>query len=255
MENYTADNYADKRLDEFTSDSPEGYLYETHCHTNVSSACSKLSPEQIVELYVKNGYEGVFITDHFINGNCVQKIRLEKDYAKQIEAFFDGYRRVKEAGKGVLDVFCGFEASYKGTDVLVYGWDEEMTKRYSEITSMTMREFINFANAHGALTIQAHPFREAEYIDHIRLFPETAGIEVYNSSRDYLCNKLGYEYFKAYNEEYGKAKTAGSDIHIYTLKTLAGMAFGEKLKSEADFVERVKRGEGQLFRKKNVLAD
>ena len=40
------------------------YLYETHCHTNVSSRCSRFSPEEIVKLYTTLKYDGVFITDH-----------------------------------------------------------------------------------------------------------------------------------------------------------------------------------------------
>lgn len=247
-----SEKYPDERLNEFTTDNTEGYLYETHCHTNITSACSRLSPEDIVELYIKNGYTGVFITDHFLNGNCVQKIREEKDYKRQIEMFFEGYRKVKEIANGTIDVFCGFEASYKGTDVLVYGWDEETTKLYPEIMSMTMREFINFVNDNNGLTIQAHPFREANYIDHIRLFTETAGVEVYNSSRNYLCNKLGFEYYKAYNSEYGKCKTGGSDIHTSNLYMLGGMAFNEKIKSVSDFIEKVRKNEGVIFRKRNV---
>lgn len=250
-----SENYLDERLNEFTCDEPKGYLYETHCHTNVTSACSRLSPEDIVDLYLKNGYTGVFITDHFLNGNCVGKIREEKDFKKQIEMFFEGYRKVKDVANGTIDVFCGFETSYKGTDVLVYGWDEEKTKLYPEIMSMTMREFINFVNDNGGLTVQAHPFREANYIDHIRLFPETEGVEVYNSSRDYLCNKLGYEYYKAYNAEYGKCKTGGSDIHYTSLPVLGGMAFKKRLKSVSDFIDRVRKNEGVIFRKPNIVAE
>lgn len=241
-------------LDNFTVTNPKGkYLYETHCHTNLISACSSLSPEQMVELYAKNGYTGVFVTDHFLNGNCMPVIKAEKDFKKQIEMFFKGYEAVKEVAKDKLDVFCGFEVSYKGTDVLVYGWNEETTKKYPEIMDMTMREFIEFANSHGATTVQAHPFREAEYIDHIRLFPGTQGVEIYNSSRDDLSNGLAYEYYKAYNAVYGKLKTGGSDSHSIAIKNLSGMAFDTKIQSEADFIKKLKTGEGEIFRKRNIL--
>lgn len=241
-------------IDGFTTETPKNkYLYETHCHTSTVSACSALSPESLVNLYVENGYSGVFVTDHFMKGNCHYEIKAERDYKKQVEMFFEGYRKVKEVANGVLDVFCGFEISYKGTDVLVYGLDEKKTSEYPEIMDMTMREFIEFANSLGAMTVQAHPFREAGYIDHIRLFPMAQGVEVYNSSRDDLSNGLAYEYYKAYNAAYGKVRTAGSDIHGVSLETLSGMAFESKITSVADFIEKLKRDEGEIFRKRNVL--
>ena len=81
--------------------------------------------------------------------------------------FYDGYLQIKELAKGKLDVFFGFEYGYKGTDILVYGWDKEKLLQIPQIMQMSTREFIEFANDSGALTVHAHPFREAHYIDHI----------------------------------------------------------------------------------------
>ena len=229
------------------------FLYETHCHCSVTSKCSRLSPEELVDLYVKNGYSGVIVTDHFLNGNCVTEIRNEPDYKKQIELFCDGYKQVKTAAEEKLDVFFGFEVSYKGTDVLVYGWNENDLKSIPEIMNMSMKDFILFANENGALTIQAHPFREAPYIDHIRLFPDTCGIEVYNAARNDLSNALAYEYYRLYDSVYGKVKTAGSDAHELNHRYLSGIAFDSKISSICDFVERVKKKDGEIFRIENAL--
>lgn len=51
------------------------FLYETHCHTQISSACAVSSAVELVDTYLKNGYTGIFITDHFINGNA--RVRWE----------------------------------------------------------------------------------------------------------------------------------------------------------------------------------
>ena len=53
------------------------YLYELHLHTRVSSACGRITPEEVVRLYTAMGDTGVFITEHFLNGTQVgtQKFR------------------------------------------------------------------------------------------------------------------------------------------------------------------------------------
>lgn len=226
------------------------YLYETHCHTQKVSACSRLTAEDIVELYIKNGYAGVFITDHFLNGNT--RIHLDYPnaaYKEKITAFFDGYKEVKEAAGNRLQVFFGFEYSYRGSDILVYGWNEEQLKEQERILQMSMREFCEYCAEQNVLAIQAHPFRQAYYIDHIRLYPEVEGVEIINSARDERCNRLA----EFYANEYKKIKTGGSDIHIKTQKILSGVAFDDKLQSERDFIDRLRQGQGTIIQKENVF--
>ena len=45
------------------------YFYETHVHTSPISACAKVSVEEMLKAYKNAGYAGVFMTDHFIDGN------------------------------------------------------------------------------------------------------------------------------------------------------------------------------------------
>ena len=92
------------------------YKYELHCHTAKVSACSRMGAEELVELYLENGYDGIFVTDHFLNGNTTVDRRLP--YEEEIEAFCRGYEEVKAAAGERLRVFFGFEYSYLGTDVL-----------------------------------------------------------------------------------------------------------------------------------------
>ena len=223
------------------------YKYETHCHTKMISACASLTAEQIVELYVKNGYSGVFITDHFLNGNTTVDRRLP--YKEQIDRFFEGYEEVKKVAGNSLQVFFGFEYSYRGTDVLVYGWNKLQLKNRVAIMSMSMKEFCIYCGEQGVLAVQAHPFREADYIDHIRLYPETEGVEVYNACRTDLCNDLG----AFYAEKYGKVVTAGTDIHHFTQKKLSGMEFDKKINSEAEFIAAIRSGKGKIIKTDNVL--
>lgn len=228
------------------------YLYETHCHTQKVSACSRLTAEDIVELYIQNDYAGVFVTDHFLNGNTrIHADYPNADYKEKIKAFFEGYKEVKKAAGNRLQVFFGFEYSYLGTDILVYGWDEEQLKEQERILQMSMREFCEYCLGEDVLTVQAHPFREAHYIDHIRLYPGAEGVETLNSARDERCNRLA----EFYANEYGKMKTGGSDIHVKTQKILSGVAFESKLQSERDFIDRLRRGQGTIVCKENIFGN
>ena len=65
------------------------YLLETHCHTKYTSACSRLDAETLVSLYLQNGYSGVVVTDHFLNGNTTVDRALP--WERQIDDFFIGY--------------------------------------------------------------------------------------------------------------------------------------------------------------------
>ncbi len=124
------------------------YLYETHCHTAPVSKCGKASAEDTVRFYKKMGYDGLFITNHFLDGN----INLEVwnwPYAEQIDYYSD-YEKAAEIGKEVgIKVFPGVELSYKGTDFLIYGlgkdWYNEivMVEDYIEqVRAGTMEMFL-----------------------------------------------------------------------------------------------------------------
>ena len=43
------------------------YKYETHLHTYPVSACAKYDVRLNLEFYKSIGYDGVFITNHFLN--------------------------------------------------------------------------------------------------------------------------------------------------------------------------------------------
>ncbi len=218
------------------------YRYETHLHTAIGSACSNFKPEEIVEKYTRWGYAGVFVTEHFLNGNTTVMPYLP--WREQISEFCEGYLQVKKVAQGKLDVFFGFEYSYNGTDFLVYGLDENWLLLHREIMDMPVKEFCNFARSEGGFVAQAHPYRLSDYIGHIRLYPDCIdGVETINACRDERTNRLA----DILASEYSLIKIAGSDIHCFEQNCLAGVEFENKLQSERDFIESLKRGKGKIF--------
>ena len=115
---------------------------------------------------------------------------------------------------------------------------------------MKKSEELKFFIENGALVIQAHPFREAGYIDHIRLYPRCVhGVEVINACRTDFENKMANIYAK----NYGLPEFAGSDNHSGTIPRLAGMCSDKPIKDEQDFVLRIKNKEMKIFL--NYLSD
>ena len=220
------------------------YKYETHLHTMPVSKCARAGVEETLRFYKENGYDGVFITNHFLNGNI--NIDASKSYEEKINFYFSDYKRGLEIGKRLgIKVFCGVEFSYKGTDFLVYGLDKAWFLANDDILKMDMTEELLFIMKSGALVIQAHPYREASYIDHIRLYPRCVhGVEVINACRNELENKMA----KIYAENYNLIEFAGSDNHSANAqKKLAGMCTQEPIIDEADFIKRVREHKMKIF--------
>ena len=224
------------------------FRYDTHCHIKATSACSRLSPKDAVELYEKNGYAGLFVTDHFLNGNTT--VGRDLPYRERIHAFTEGYRAVKAYAEGRLQVFFGLEFSDRGTDILLYGFDEEMLLLEESILDMDLDALCRYCKERGILAVHAHPFRDAERADGFRIVPSAEGIEVMNSARSPLSNALAREYA----EGCGKCMTGGSDCHAKDQPVLSGMQFPSRLTSVQDFISRVRRGEGEIFTLKNIFA-
>lgn len=220
------------------------YRYETHLHTWPVSACATANVRESLEFYKKLGYDGVFITNHFLDGNI--NIEREKPYEEKINFYFTDYEEGVKIGREIgIKVFFGAELSYSGTDFLVYGLSKEWFLAHPEIMDMKKSKELPFLMSEGALVIQAHPFREKGYIDHIRLFPNCVhGAEVINAVEKPFYNDMA----EFYADHYGLLKTAGSDNHTGNdRKFLAGMSSKTPLKDEADYVERVKNKKMEIF--------
>ena len=220
------------------------FKYETHLHTFPVSQCAKYGVKENLEFYKKLGYDGVFITNHFIDGNINSS--AGESYEEKINYFFSDIETALEIADEIgIKVFCGAELSYGGTDFLVYGLDKDWYLSHPEIMNMKKSEELPFLIENGALVIQAHPFREAFYIDHIRLFPRCVhGVEIINANRTENENKMA----KIYAENYGLLEFAGSDNHIANeQKKLAGLQFETPIADEKDFCERVKNNEHKIF--------
>lgn len=223
------------------------YLYETHCHTFPVSKCSKSTVREMLEFYHSIGYEGVFITNHFLDGNV--NIDRSLPYEERLRFYFSDYDDAVEIGREIgISVFLGLESSYRGTDFLIYGLDRDWFFAHPEIEGLKRSQMLTLMRDAGALIIQAHPFREASYIDHIRLFPRHVhGIEVINAGQPDFPNAQAKRYAKAYE----LIAFAGSDIHNINQKSLAGIMTSTPILDERDFCQRILSQNFSIFKKES----
>lgn len=222
-----------------------GYKYETHLHTRQASACGRSSGEVYPQYYRDLGYSGIFVTDHFFNGNsCIPPMDCWKD---RIDAYCGGYELAKEAGDAIgFPVFFGIEANFDGDEMLLYGLDKEWLYEHSDILSYSRTRLYKEVRAAGGLVVQAHPFRERGYLDKIHLNPETCdAMEGFNAG-NLRSQNLNAE---MYCREKGIFMTAGSDLHLAgSLKKEEhfGMEFETPLTDGKDYVERILNHEGRM---------
>ena len=220
------------------------YRYETHLHTYPVSRCAKVGVRETLDFYKGLDYDGVFLTNHFLDGNL--NIDADASFEEKMEFYLSDYREAVAYGKEIgLRVFFAPELSYAGTDFLIYGLAPAWYAEHPEILEMDKRSELEYLMGEGATVIHAHPYREADYIDHIRLYPRSVhGVEILNTCRTDLENEMA----KAYAEAYGLLPFAGSDNHKgCELKRLAGMCAKTPIGDERDFAARILKGEMELF--------
>ncbi len=188
-----------------------GFIYDTHIHTSLGSRCGTNPPEEQVHRFWRMGYTGIFITDHFFNNPSTTVPFRDISWEDAVDQYCLPYERAKAEGEKVgLDVFFGFENSYQGNDILTFGLGKDWLKRHPEIMDLPIKDYCDFARSEGGLVVHAHPFREASYIELIRLLPRSVdAVEILNGT----CSDFQNAMAAHYAENYGLATTGGSDFH------------------------------------------
>ena len=208
------------------------YRYETHMHTVEGSACGRSTGKEMVRAYKEAGYTGVFVTDHFFNGNCA--IDRDLSWEEKVEQFCKGYENAKEEGDKIgLDVFFGFEYCVDAADFLVYNLSKEWLLKYPDIDKWEPRKAFAQMHADGGFIVHAHPFRERDYINHIHLFPrDVDGVEILNGGQ--LREPWMNERAKIY-------------AMMYELPVTSGVEMAKRIEEPTDYLKNMRAGEITLL--------
>ena len=183
----------------------KGYLFDTHVHTAESSACGEVAAEGVVARYRSLGYDGIIVTDHV---NAYNFSKLGSTYNEQAENWLKGYRTAEAAAGDGFTVILGMEIRFLdyNNDYLVYGFDEGLIFTCDMAHFRSLEEFRPFADEHGLVIYQAHPFRpDMTVIDQTLL----DGMEVYNGHGGHnSSNDIAYRWA----EKYSLPMSSGSDF-------------------------------------------
>ena len=218
------------------------FKYETHLHTSEGSKCAVTKAVDYIKSYKKLGYSGIFITNHFFNGNTT--VPKDLPWKERIEKFCEGYNLALEATKNDDDfnVFLGLEQTFNNDDYLVYGFDKNYLKEHPEIENMNQQELFLEVEKVGGLMIQAHPFRLRSHLNAIDLHPlEVHGVEVFNGHNTINENEMAAFYAK----NFGCLMSSGSDIHdvnhiLEIPESIGGVEFETPIYDVNDFCKRMK---------------
>jgi hypothetical protein len=220
------------------------FLYETHLHTCESSICGVTRGADYIQSYIDRGYTGIMVTDHFFNGNCTVDRRLP--WKEWVKRYCLGFEHAREAGaRRGLDVFFGWEETFDGDDYLIYGLDREWLLEHPEIVRWTRDEQFREVRNYGGCVVQAHPFRQHDYIHTIHLAPYFVdALETANAgNHDAAYDSLAYEFARIL----GLPAVAGSDMHdvrdLFTAEPY-GVELEKKLSSINEYVRILLRGRG-----------
>ncbi len=213
----------------------DSYFYDVHVHTAESSKCAHGHGADMAAEFLRQGYDGIIVTDHFLNGNTTAPDDIP--WEDRVDILTSGYRAAKEYGdKNGLDVFFAWEASSRGNDFLTYGLDIPWLLAHPYVDRLPIKDYLKLCRKDGAIIIHAHPFRTANYIAMIRLIPElTDGVEVMNAGRTAEENARGLWYAQSYNFP----MTGGSDAHDMPQIRGAGVVLPERITSPLHYAQMV----------------
>jgi hypothetical protein len=225
------------------------YKYETHLHTSEVSRCAVNTGAEMARAYKQAGFTGIFVTDHFVNGNCA--VPSDLSWEQQMNLFVQGFENARAEGEKIgLDVFFAWEYGNPptGEDYLTYNLDKEFLLAHPHLCSLSFEEYSELVGKNGGLIIHAHPYRIASYIT-IPPNPRADlidGVEVNNTVSDSVRdqNHLAWELAR---EHPHLIRTSGTDIHSTDGIGLGGMAFPYRIESSSHFVEALRAGDGYLI--------
>ena len=221
------------------------FIYETHCHSSPASACGLLPPEEVVELYAQAGYSGMFLTDHFFNGNT--GIPFHLPWEERVERLVDCFLRAKSKGDETgFNVFFGYEYNFLGAEFLILNSPEQFLYDHPDMMEWDVLDFLDRVRAAGAFVVHAHPCRDAGWIlSPRRRFPgRVDAVEVFNANQNPDFNPPA----AAYALECGLPAFSGSDNHDARHLPGAGIAFQTNPATADELICLVKKGDYHMLK-------
>lgn len=224
------------------------YKYQMHVHTSPCSLCGQLTPQTLTQALLDGGYQGAVITNHFYHGNS----GIDRSENTSWETFVSAYEKdylecKKEAAKHDLDIiFCIEESVIPGLEVLCYGVTPKVLYDNPQLIKSDIDEWVRVMRANGVVVVQAHPFREADYIPNPGPLPleYVDGLEVFNmGNREYMNERA----LELANANPHLIRTSSADAHTPDRIPFGGIITERRIHNEKELADLLRSGEYELL--------
>jgi len=208
-------------------------LVDLHIHTNVSSRCSSVTPQQLVDRSKELGLDAVCVTEHSTG------VGAQVNYEYALERGFK--------------VFRGMEVYTELGDMLVLGWLEKV--KYYLFPFAELREEVE---KRDGIIIPAHPCRGISDARHRyrhtldeELTQAIVTIETHNGSVARKSNDQA----ERLGKKYGLFGTGGSDAHHVDHIGRALTVFEGHIEDERELIESLRGGRYRAIYGDEVFGD
>jgi len=217
------------------------FKYETHLHTSETSKCAQSPGAAYVDFYRALGYAGVFVTDHFLNGNTTVEPALS--WHERIALFCRGYAAASARGAAVgLDVFFAWEYSCGWAHYLTYGLGKDWLLDHPDLLAWDPLTYFDRVHADGGGIVHAHPFREQ--VEIVQLIPtKTDAVEVVNPGRPDEANRHARDYALSF----ALPQTARLGYPLDIRQRLCGVTTSQRLAGGRDYLAALGAGDAAIF--------
>ena len=222
------------------------YKYELHAHTSECDIYAHLSARELVHLYKNAGYDGMVITDHYIEYFYTHWFPDEMEgltHEQQVMRWLKGFRTAKEEGDKIgFVVLPGAEVRFNGypNDYLIYGLQENFFYTVPRLNELQDIYELLALLPSDVCVVQAHPFRDEMVVTTPKgLF----GLEVYNAGTEKFRNEIARQFACHYK----LAMTSGSDIHTMDRLAKGGIMTTVKIETPEDLIAVLRNGAYSLI--------
>lgn len=223
------------------------FQYELHSHTSECDRDAYLSARELVHLYKDSGYDGMVITDHYIERFYTLWFPDEVKgltHEQQVTRWLKGFRTARDEGEKIgFTVLPGAEVRFDHcpNDYLLYGLHEDFFYTVPRLNELhNLNELLALMPA-NVCVVHAHPFRDGMIVD---TPPQNLfGMEVFNGGTEEFRNGLA----RQFADHYRLAPTSGSDIHDMSRLAKGGIITERRIQTPEDLSSVLRSGAYRLI--------
>lgn len=194
-------------------------IVDLHVHTNTSSRCSSITPQEMVDRALELGLDAVAVTEH----STYRGARVAHEYAAE-----RGYK-----------VFRGMEVYTEQGDMLVFGWETHV--KYYLFPFEDLKKEVE---KRDGIIIPAHPFRGLDVRHKHRhvLSDELLDAIVAIETRNGAITRKANEHADRMMKKYGLFGVGGSDAHHVSHLGRCLTILEDQPENERDLIEALRGG-------------